>query len=139
MLNDMSVCTNLVMRFFRHLDDRNYEALCGLLAPDSLWWRQGKVLCGPADAHAALLQRSGTLRIAHIMTNLVVDEFSPQRCVMRGYLLVVRHDPGVVVSGPVRLDGLDSVRTMHIRTKFLGDQWLIDEINDDGLLFSRDA
>lgn len=139
MSDDVNVCTNQVMLFFRHLDDRNYDALVSLLAPDSRWHRQGKILQGPEQALEALKLRSPTMRIAHVITNLVVDTHDARSCAMRGYLLVFRHDDGVVNAGPSRLDGVDSVRTMHIQSKRMGDQWLIAEIKDEGIMFARDA
>jgi hypothetical protein len=132
-------CENQVMLFFKHLDDRQYDALIALLTPQCAWRRQGKVLATPAEALAALQQRSATMRIAHIMTNLACTAIDEQRCTLHGYMLVVRHDPGKVVQGPVPLDGIESVRRVQATLERHENVWLINELSAEDILFSTNA
>ncbi|NYT25227.1 nuclear transport factor 2 family protein [Alcaligenaceae bacterium] len=133
---DMTECGNQVMLFFRHLDERDYDALVSLLAPDAVWHRQGKQLRGPAEALQALRQRSPNMRIAHIITNLVVDHIDAGRCTMRGYMLVVRHETDQALDGPAPLDGIESIRTIHVALKRRDTGWLIDELSNDPIAFA---
>lgn len=136
MNNEMKQCENQVMLFFRHLDERHYDALVALLAPDAVWHRQGKVLKGPTEVLAALMQRSATMKIAHIITNLVFDEYESARCTMRAYMLVVRHEPGKELCGPSPLEGIESIRSMHVKMKRDADRWLITEVNSEDIIFA---
>ncbi|RTZ43391.1 hypothetical protein EKL30_11035 [Candidimonas sp. SYP-B2681] len=139
MNHDMKQCENQVTLFFRHLDERRYDALVALLASDAVWHRQGKVLEGPSAVHAALMQRSATMKIAHIITNLVFDEYETERCAMRGYMLVVRHEPGVEICKPSPLTGIESIRNMHIKMKRDAGHWLITELNGEDIIFALNA
>ncbi len=139
MNSDMKQCENQVMLFFRHLDERHYDALAALLAPDAVWHRQGKVLKGPAEVHAALKQRSATMKIAHIITNLAFDEYEPECCKMRAYMLVVRHEASGELGGPSPLKGIESIRNMHVKMKRDADRWLITELNGEDIIFAVGA
>ncbi|MGH8814202.1 MAG: nuclear transport factor 2 family protein [Advenella sp.] len=135
----MKQCESQVMHFFRSLDERRYDALADLLAPDAIWRRQGKVLTGPAQVLQALQQRSPTMKIAHIITNLVFEECETQRCTIRGYMLVIRHEPGGPVQGPCPLQGIESVRNVHIQMKQVADSWLIAELSAEDTIFAANA
>lgn len=139
MNTELSLCTNQVLRFFRYLDERRYDALAALLSDDAVWHRQGRELAGPAKVLDALAQRSATLRIVHIMANLMAEELDADRCVMQAYMLVVRHEPGCELAAPAPLDGIESIRTMHVALRRDGSQWLITELKGDGILFANNA
>lgn len=139
MTSNLTACGNQVFRYFRYLDERDYDALTSLLTHDAVWHRQGRILTGRAQVHEALRLRSGTMRIAHIITNLMADTLHESECAMRAYMLVVRHEPGHELVGPAPLQGIESIRTMHIKLKRDGDEWLISEMTGDGVLFAQDA
>ena len=132
-------CTNQVLRFFRYLDARNYDALAALLDADAIWRRQGKVLKGPAAALEALAQRSPTMRIAHVITNLASDDCGQDRCDVRGYMLVVRHEPGQALAGPAPLRGIESIRDLRVELARRGQAWLITELSAEDVLFAQNA
>ena len=135
----MRQCENQVMQFFRHLDECRYEAMVALLAKDAIWRRQGKVLQGPEQVQQALQQRSPTMKIAHIITNLVFDECETQRCTIRGYMLVIRHEPGGPVQGPCPLQGIESIRNVHIQMKQIAGRWAIAELSAEDTIFAANA
>jgi hypothetical protein len=136
-MNDaLSLCRNQVMAFFRHLDDNDYAALVKNLTPDAQWHRQGAVLAGHAAVLAALSKRPATLRIHHLITNLVADDFSESHCSMRAYMLVVRHDDGKPLAGPAPLAGIENIRTTHIKLNHVDGQWLIAHLSNDELSFA---
>lgn len=165
---DMKQCENQVLLFFRYLDEQQYDALVALLAPDAVWHRQGKVLQGPSEVHAALMQRSPTMKIAHIITNLVfvkcdnggegdnhgidarnidkrdinerdINECHSVECIVRGYMLVVRHEPGAPLDGPAPLKGVESIRSIHIRMRQMEGQWMIVEMSAEDNRFAANA
>lgn len=135
----MKQCENQVMLFFRHLDERSYDALAALLAPDGIWRRQGKVLRGPQQVLNALQQRSPTMKITHIITNLVFDKYDTQCCTMRGYMQVIRHEPGGPVQGPCPLQGIESIRNVQIQMHQVADSWLIAELCAEETIFAANA
>ncbi len=140
--SDMKDCENQVLLFFRHLDEHEYDALAALLAPDALWYRQGKILQGPAQVLDALKQRSPTMKIAHVITNLAFvergakdddirdnDNRNDTDCTIRGYMLVVRHEPGGPLAGPAPLKGIESIRSVHVKLRKIEGQWTITEMS----------
>jgi len=139
MSTEMKICENQVMLFFRHLDERQYDALAALIAPQGIWRRQGKVLTGPEQAKTALATRSPTMRIAHLITNLVCEMRDDQRCAVRGYMLIVRHDPGAAVTGPLPLKGIESIRDLRVNLERHDGQWLISELSVEDIIFAMDA
>ena len=139
MSTEMKICENQVMLFFRYLDERQYDALAALIAPQGVWRRQGKVLTGPEQAKAALAQRSPTMRIAHLITNLACKLQDDQRCTVGGYMLVVRHDPGAAIVGPLPLKGIESIRDLRVSLERRDGKWLISELSAEDIIFAMDA
>lgn len=139
-MNDiLSLCHNQVMAFFRDLDENRYGDLAQRLAPGGVWLRQGRTLEGREAVLDALSARSTTQRIHHLISNLVADEWDEDRCAMRAYMLVVRHDSGTPLSGPAPLSGVESIRTMHIELTRRHGPWLILRLANDDLSFSAQA
>jgi hypothetical protein len=136
---ELKVCENQVMLFFRYLDERQYDALAALIAPQGVWRRQGKALVGAEQILAALGQRSPTMRIVHLITNLACDQSDADHCSLRGYMLVVRHDPGTVTAGPLPLKGIESVRDLQVNLERHNGQWLISELAGEASLFAMNA
>jgi hypothetical protein len=130
-MNDtIGLCRNQVMGFFRDLDENDYDSLVGRMAPDAVWHRQGKVLNGRQDVLQALSARSKTMRIHHLISNLFADRADGQRCVMRGYMLVVRHDAGRPLEGPAPLAGIENIRTTHVELARVDGEWLITHMRN---------
>ncbi len=131
--------TQTVIRFFRHLDDSAYEALASLLLPDGVWHRQGKELVGPDMAKAAMVGRSKTRRIAHLLTNLYAVAADQGVADVTGYMLVVQHDTGAMPTGPLPLAGIDNIRTLRARLVATDAGWRIARLATEAVLFDRTA
>lgn len=131
MSDTLSTCTNRVMAFFRHLDDRDYEALTALMTQDATWHRQGAILHGHQQVHDALMKRPQHMRIHHLITNLNADRYDEHTCVMRAYMVVVRHQSDTALPGPAPLAGIESIRTTHIDLKRVDAQWFIQTMRND--------
>ncbi|MCZ8388821.1 nuclear transport factor 2 family protein [Achromobacter xylosoxidans] len=139
MSDTLSLCHNQVMAFFRDLDESRYDDLVRRLAPDSVWLRQGKTLAGRDATLRALSLRSATQRIHHLICNLAAHAWSADRCALRGYMLVVRHDSGSPLSGPAPLAGVDTIRTLRVELARIDGEWLIARMANDEPSFSAQA
>jgi hypothetical protein len=127
----ISLCRNQVLAFFRDLDENDYESLVVRMTADAVWHRQGKVLNGRAAVLQALSARSGTMRIHHLISNLFADVADDNRCAMRGYMLVVRHEAGRPLEGPAPLAGIENIRTTHVELARVDGAWLIARMRND--------
>lgn len=90
---------------FDHLDERRYEDLLTLMTPDAVWHRQGKRLEGHGQILEALLERSATQRIRHLVTNLRQRRAGPDQVLCTHYMTAFRHDEGRVLTGPPTIAG----------------------------------
>jgi hypothetical protein len=139
-MNDtISLCTNQVMGFFRDLDDNAYDSMVNRMTPDCVWHRQGKVLNGRDAVLQALSVRSKTMRIHHLISNLFADQAEDTRCAMRGYMLVVRHEPGRLLEGPAPLTGIENIRTTHVELVRVNGAWLIARMRNGDPTFAMQA
>lgn len=119
-------CQKAIVAFFRCLDESNYSGLLARMHPDGVWLRQGKQLMGEQQIMEAMHARSGTLRIHHILTNVLVDvDSESERASLFGYLLVFRHDDGEKHIGPAPLKGPTSINTCNAELRPIAGDWRI--------------
>jgi hypothetical protein len=123
-----------VIRFFRCLDERDYRGMAALLAPDGVWSRQGQELRGESDLLAAMERRSASLRVHHLLSNLLTETMGEDRANVTAYMLVVRHDGG---AAPAPLEGIASIRTLRARLRRAPTGWLIERLGGDPPSFAR--
>ena len=110
---ELADAAQVVVRFYRYLDDRDYPALAGLLTSAGEWHRQGKVLHGGEAVIAALSSRSPTMRIHHLLTNVFAVGDGADGAEVTAYMLVVRHEPGGPLEGPAPFAGIENIRTIR--------------------------
>lgn len=91
----------VIFDFFRHLDEREYEQLCALMAPDGVWMRSGERLTGPSDVMRAMKLRPVGFTTRHLITNIVVDITGAETAVATYYLTVFVHESAKAATGPV--------------------------------------
>lgn len=72
-----AACSQVVFRFLRHLDAREYDQLPTLMAPAGVWERAGQQLSGAEQILAAMNQRPANLKTCHVASNLSVECHSP--------------------------------------------------------------
>ncbi len=116
-----------ILALFDHLDERRYDALLSLMAPQAVWHRQGQRLQGHAQILAALQQRSGTQRIRHLVTNLLQRSAAGDEAQFSHYMTALKFDDGRVQAGPVTISGpfrMSLVTTQLVR---LDGAWLVAE------------
>lgn len=133
----------LLNRLFLFLDERRYEPLAALFAPDGCWHRQGHLLRGRDAIIEALSTRSPTMRICHVITNGLVEAVGEGRaqaqCVMTAY----RHDSGTPAGGapasgtaaeaPPEIAGPAVMARVRSRLIRLPEGWRIEEMTMDYL------
>ena len=125
-----------VIRFFRALDDREYGTLAALLAPDGVWHRQEAELRDEAGILAAMGRRSHTLRIHHLLTNMLAEPHGEDEAEVTAYMLVVRHDSGAEPDGPSPLSGIENIRTTRARLRQTPQGWRILRLGGDPVSFA---
>ena len=139
-MNDtLAPCHNQVMALYRDLDENQYDSLAARFAPEGIWHRQGKILQGRDAILAALQGRSKTQRIHHLMVNLFADRAEADRCEMRAYMLVVRHDDGQPIQGAAPLSGIENIRTTYIDLARIEGAWLVTQMRNSDLTFAAPA
>ncbi|OWU85623.1 hypothetical protein ATO6_01445 [Oceanicola sp. 22II-s10i] len=125
---------NAMIRFYRHLDDSDYDGMADLL--DGEWHRQGKVI-GDRDAlMAAMAGRSATRRIHHLLTNVAGVVEADGTVTLTAYMLVVQHDAGTPLDGPAPLTGFTNIRTVRARAGRGADGWQIRWLKSDAASFA---
>ena len=121
-----SKCQKAILAFFRCLDERDYAGLIARMHPEGVWLRQGKQLRGEQQILQAMNARSETMRIHHILTNVLVDVSSDsERASLFAYLLVFRHDDGEKHTGPAPLKGPAAIHTCNAELRPAAGDWRI--------------
>ena len=98
-------CADVVLAFFRALDQREHASVAALLSPSGTWHRQGAVLNGPQAVLDALSKRDPNRHTAHVITNVQITMQSRDRATARFYLVAYESqgDPASDLSDAPRL------------------------------------
>ena len=87
---DVVQLTQRLNAFFSHLDERRYEELAAIFLPDGRWLRQGHWLDGRDPILVAMKARPATMRVRHIISNVVVTARSADEAEVRAYMTAYR-------------------------------------------------
>lgn len=91
---DIVHLTQRLHAFFNHLDERRYDDLAAMFLPDGRWLRQGRWLDGPEAILDALRARPATMRVRHMVSNVVVNGISLDEARVHAYLTAYRQMEG---------------------------------------------
>lgn len=91
---DVVQLTHLLHLFFFHLDERRYEALARMFLPQARWLRQGQWVQGQAAILQALQARPATMRVRHLVCNVVATASSADEAQVDAYLTAYRQVQG---------------------------------------------
>ncbi|MBI2317891.1 MAG: nuclear transport factor 2 family protein [Betaproteobacteria bacterium] len=131
-------CQKAVMAFFRCLDERDNAGLLARMHPEGVWLRQGKQLKGEEQILEALRARSETMRIHHVLTNVLVDvDIGSGRASLSGYLLVFRHDGGEKLVGPAPLKGPSAIHACNAELRHLAGDWRIFRLENSATFLAQ--
>lgn len=129
-LSDSSTCIDLVTRFYRHLDRREYAGMVALMARDGTYQRpSGKIFPAGPTLIADLGTGSQTPLQAHLMTNVLVD-FIDDHAVVQAYMTVFEHDSGVAPVLPHPLGIPKSIRSVQVKLHRREGDWRIWQLSN---------
>lgn len=106
--------------FISHLDNRRYEALAHMFTRDGRWLRQGRWLEGRPAILAALEARPQTMRVRHLLTNILITECTGTEARVDAYMTAYRQ----LEDRPPELFSINTVATV-LRGE--DGRWLIAE------------
>lgn len=127
-LLDELACERVLIRLFHCLDARDYEGVAACFAEDSIWPRQGKELRGPAQVLKALQQRTPTIHVHHLLSNIDVRLMDPNRAQSIAYLTVYRSDTGKPPVFPIEVQGPELVAVCTGELRRFGDRWRVTRL-----------
>lgn len=113
-----SACAAVTVRFFHHLDRREYDKVAALFVPDGVWLRQGVPVEGTGALMEVLQARPPGLTTRHLVGNIVVERSDPDTAIVHYELTVYSADSG----NPAQLR---SVMTGQDRLERNGAGWRI--------------
>lgn len=140
-LSDKAAVEQLLLRVFYALDMRDYAGVVSCFHVDGTWVRMGKRLVGHTQMRQALDQRSKTMLIHHVITNVLFEEADEIRCRLVCYLTAYRHDNGNAIVGAAPLVGPSQVgfcRAEAARDS-AAETWRLSYLNADGPTFVSPA
>lgn len=92
-------CQKLIQSFYGFLDEKRYDDLAELFAPEGAWVRLGNELVGPEGIKRAMRERDSWLTM-HLVSNLRIDVVSPERAETVQYVTLYRQEGYDPASGP---------------------------------------
>ena len=89
----LALVTELTQRlhgFFSHLDNRRYDDVLNLFLPQGRWLRQGRWLEGREAILVALEARPASMKVRHVISNLVVTPVTEGEAHVEAYMTAYR-------------------------------------------------
>ena len=123
------LCERLLVRLFHCLDARDYEGVAACFAEDGLWLRQGKELRGPAQVLKALQERTPTIHVHHLLSNIDVRVTDAGRARSIAYMTVYRSDTGKPPQFPIPMHGPELVAVCHGEFRQVRDDWRVSRLD----------
>lgn len=123
MLSPFEACHQLTMHLWSRLDARNYSATAALFVDDGIWVRRNAPCQGHKAIIASLEQRSKTMQIRHIVSNLTIEFDESKVAQLCHYLTVYQYDDGVAVQVPAPLGAPFAVMTNSATAVQQRGQW----------------
>lgn len=117
---DVVQLTQRLHAFFSHLDERRYEALAAMFLPQGRWLRQGRWVEGRAAIAQALQARPASMRVRHVISNVLVSASSPDEMRVEAYLTAYRQLEGQAPS-------LFSINTVANTFQRSAGEWMLAE------------
>ena len=96
--------TRLLIGFFNDFDEGRVAPMARRFAADGEWIRRGKTWVGPDGITRAVMERSPTLRVRHVVTNILVTPEGREEATFMLYLTAYMHDDGSPASPPIKIE-----------------------------------
>lgn len=99
----LSGCMQTTHEMFYCLDESRYAQLVELFMPTGTLHRQGELLTGHGQIMQAMVKRSSTQRIRHVISNGFIESQTAGLVHVVAYMTAYRFDDGTPRSGPVEI------------------------------------
>lgn len=106
--------------FFQHLDERRYDELAAMFLPQGRWLRQGRWVEGRPAILSALAARPASMRVRHILSNIIVTSRAAGEAEVQAYLTAYRQLEG-------QRPALFSINVVGNLFRREGDAWMLAE------------
>lgn len=117
-----------IKRFYVGLDDRDYEAMAAVFAPDGCWTRAGVDVNGPEGLRKLLDERPLDRHSRHVVSNIIVDLNDDGTASMRCYNTAFVHTGPTGDRGAAPLELPSSLGLLSgIFTK-VDDRWRLENL-----------
>lgn len=101
--------TQALHAFISHLDERRYDDLLAVFAPEGRWLRQGRWLEGRAQILEALQSRPAGMRVRHVMSNAWAWQGEGGTLHMEAYMTAFRQLEGEPAASLFRINRVTCV------------------------------
>lgn len=101
--------TQLLHAFFARLDERRYDELLALFLPEGRWLRQGRWLQGRAEIRAGLEARPATMRVRHVISNVLVLPGEGDDLRVQAYMTAYRQQAGEAAASLFRMNMVTNI------------------------------
>jgi hypothetical protein len=129
-------CSKLVNEFYCALDEKRYEDMANLFAPEGIWNRLGVDLKGPQQILSSMEMRSDWLT-AHLVTNTRVRVLLSNHAETTQYITLYRHEGWAPEHGPASVVlplGVLKHWDSHVK---VGSEWKIAKKVSQAIMIDR--
>lgn len=105
--------TQSLHAFFGHLDERRYDAVVDAFLPAGRWLRQGQWLEGRQAIRAGLEARPASMRVRHVITNVLVLPPEGADVRVEAYMTAFRQLEGEPAASLFRMNMVGNVLRRH--------------------------
>ena len=121
-------CTQVTHQMFYFLDESRYEPLVALFSENGTLFRQGELLVGRDKIMQAMLKRSTTQRIRHVISNTLIESQSPGLANVVAYMMAYRFDDGAPHIGAVEINRPFRMSIVRATMRQTQNAWQITEM-----------
>ena len=124
----LSGCMQTTHEMFYCLDESRYEKLVALFMPHGTLHRQGELLTGHEQIMQAMVKRSSTQRIRHVISNGFIESQASGLTHVVAYMTAYRFDDGTQRSGPVEISRPFRMSIVRAALQPANDTWKISSM-----------
>lgn len=125
---------NVVLQFFRYLDDRNYVQIPGLFCDDGVWHRRGIPTTGVLQIRQSLSDTPPIMPTVHLVTNLQIEQHSPDQAKAVFYVTVFRSGDEAAPKPPPWPMKLPLTLLLYrAELANVGGEWLLKSLRNDAI------
>ncbi len=131
-------CQKVLRQYFRHVDQREYEAVGELFTEDAHWQAQDVVLKGRDEIVKALYPALSKGTIRHVYTNTIINAVDEDHAEVRSYNSIYYSAGGRIEDnqGPLPFDAPHRIVNGQVSMVRTADGWRIASL-DSQTIFRR--